>query len=305
MNYLKYLKQEQHFFTIDHRNNPVLTVKSGDTVVVKTMDNVHGKIKTEKDLVTKISPEELNPLSGPIYVEGSEKGDTLAVHIDSIKIASDQGWTGFMPGWIYWDTRDLGEIVPTITKICRIRDNLIYFPLQDGRTFQIPTRPMIGTIGTAPEREGLSAMALGRHGGNMDSPDICAENTLYLPVFVDGALLHLGDVHAIQGDGELNAAPVEVPAECTLTMKVIKGKSITWPRIESPDHIITIGGSKPLDDALKIALKEMILWLNKEYGFNIWDASILIASLSTIQVCGAANPLFSMTVRFPKKYLTG
>ena len=300
---MKYLEQEKHFFTIDRRNSPVLTIKSGETVVVRTMDNVYGRIRTEEDLVTNISMEELNPLSGPIYVEGSEKGDTLAVHVNSIKIASDQGWTGFMPSWIYWDTRDLKEMVPTITKICRIRDNLIHFALQDGRILQIPARPMIGTIGTAPEREALSALTLGRHGGNIDSPDICAGNTLYLPVFVKGALLHLGDVHAIQGEGELNASPVEVPAECTLTIDVVKGRSITWPRIESPEHIATIGGSKPLDDALKIALKEMIIWLNKEYGFDIWDASVLVASLSTIQVCGAANPLFSMIVRFPKKHL--
>jgi acetamidase/formamidase len=162
---------------------------------------------------------------------------------------------------------------------------------------------MIGTIGTAPEREGLSALTLGRHGGNIDSPDICAGNTLFLPVFKEGALLHLGDVHAIQGDGEINAAPVEVPAECTLTVDVIKGKSITWPRIESPEYIITIGISKPLDDALKIATKEMVFWLKEEYGFDIWDASLLITSLAKVRVCGVGNPLISVTINFPKKYL--
>lgn len=304
MNHLKYLKQEGHFFTIDPRNGPVLTIKPGETVVVETMDNVNGQIKTERDLATNINPDELNPLSGPIYVEGSEKGDTLAIHIDNIEIASDQGWTGFVPSWIYWDTRDLKEPVPALTKICRIKDNLIYFPLKDGRILQIPAKPMIGTIGTAPEREGLSALTLGRYGGNLDSPDVCAGSTLYLPVFVKGALLHLGDVHAIQGDAELNAAPVEVPAKCTLTVSVVKGKSITWPWIETPEYFIAVGASKPLDDALKIALKEMILWLNEEHGFNIWDASVLIASVATVQACGAANPLFSMALKFPKKYLT-
>jgi acetamidase/formamidase len=281
-------------------------VKPKETLIVETRDTLCGHIKSENDRITSAEdyPNKQNASSGPIFVEGAEKGDTLVIHVDNIKIA-ENGWTGFEPTWLSWDVRDLGQVIPEIVTICSIRNNIIEIPCKGGRKLHVPARPLIGTIGVAPELEGRSTMTSGQYGGNLDSPEICAGNTLYLPVFVNGALLHLGDVHAIQGDSEVNASPVEVDAECTLTLDLIKGKKIGWPRIVSSEYIEAIGASKPLDSALAIAVKELVLWLRDEYGFDIWDASTLLASVGMAQICGAANPdLLTVSMKFPKKYLS-
>jgi amidase len=298
---LKHLRPKKFYVVLDRRNEPVLKVKPGETFVVETQDNVSGTIKTEKDLVTSLRFEDLNPVSGPIYVNDAEKGDTLTVRIEEIKIP-EQGWTGFRPEWLYWETRGVREVPPIMTKICKISNGMISFPLKSGTVF-IPAKPIIGTIGTAPEAEAALAVGGGKHGGNMDSVDVCPGNTVFLPVFVKGALLYLGDVHAAQGDGELNGAPVEVPAECTLTLNLVKGKTITWPRIDTPDSIVTVGLGKPLDEALKNATAEMVEWLTSDYGFDRWDASILLASIADAKVCAVANADYVMAVKFPKKYL--
>lgn len=271
-------------------------------MLVDTQDASYGRIRTPEDSVTIIKPNEENPLSGPIYVEGAHPGDTLAIRIDDIELAS-QAWTGFVPDRIYWDTRDLKTPLPTITRICRISNNMVYLPCSNGNSLKIPAQPMIGAIGVAPETEGLSSLAAGRFGGNMDSPEVRPKNTLFLPVFVEGALLHLGDVHAIQGDSEVNGSAVETASECTLTIDLMKGKNIRWPRVISPEYIQVIGAAKPIDRALAIAVKELILWMHEDYGFDICDASMFLTSLGKTQVCGADNLLATISMMFPRKYL--
>lgn len=301
----KYLKQEKYYPSLDPKNKAVLSVVSGETFVVVTEDAASGKIRTQQDLLSSIKFEDLNPVSGPIYVEGAQKGDTLAVHINDIQIP-DIGWSGFTPEWDqpYWNTRRMGVQPPSVTRICKIRNGIIFYPLSDGSEIQIEARPFIGTIGTAPEVEGVLSMGGGKHGGNLDFADVCKGNSLFLPVFVEGALLHLGDVHAVQGDGELNGGPVEVAAECILTVDVLKGKKIHWPRIETPGSLITLGLANPLDDALRLASEEMVLWLHEDYGVDIWDASLLQVVVANARVGGGFNFNAVMAVEFPKRYLS-
>lgn len=298
-------RQKKHYHAISPHITPEIRIKSGSTVIIETLDNVGNKVNSAGDKDKIQSP--LNPLSGPIFVEGAEKGDTLEVIIEDIKILRGQGWTGQTSEWGFiemcsplWNL--LTDTIPTEIKICKIEDGRIHFPLKNGRSVILPVRPLVGTIGTAQEIEVPSAIP-GPHGGNMDCLEVRPGNKLYLPVYVPGGLLYLGDVHALQGHGELGGAPVEVSTETKLTINLIKHKKIGWPRIESEEHLITVGSSKPMESAIRIALTEMISWLTGEYKLDMWDANLLLTAVAEIESSQITNPLFTAALKFPKAYL--
>lgn len=246
-----------------------------------------------------------NPVVGPIYVDGAEKGDTLAVKIKDIRPRIGQGATR-IPSW-WWYLCDqakyayqdfLGANLPHGTRICPIRDDKVVF--DDKHT--LPYSPMIGTIGTAPEIESISSEKPGPHGGNMDVPDVACGNTLYLPVNVSGAYLYIGDAHATQGDAELCGTAIEMPAEIEATVEVIKKKQIGWPRIESGEFIAAVacsGTGMPLDEAVRIAFVELIRWLESEYGYDRWDAYQLCTQIAKANL----GNVWTIIAKFPKKYL--
>jgi acetamidase/formamidase len=143
----------------------------------------------------------------------------------------------------------------------------------------------------------------GPHGGNMDCPDVRAGNRILLPIYTRGAYLFLGDVHAVQGDGEISGSAIEVPAECVLKIDVIKGKCIAWPRIESKDYIMAIGSCRPLDDALRIAFVELISWLENDFGFDKLEAYQLCSQVAKVRVAQMVDPQYTVVAKFPKKHI--
>jgi acetamidase/formamidase len=299
------LRQKKHFHSISPHVEPELRVRSGDTVTIETLDNVGNMVNSVNDK-DKIRPP-LNPLSGPIFVENAEKGDALEVIIEDIKILRGYGWTGQTAEWGFiemgsplWNL--FTETIPTIIKICRIADDKIYFPMKNGKDIVLPVKPLVGTIGTAPEFE-VPSNTPGPHGGNMDCLEVRPKNKLYFPVFVKGGLLFLGDVHALQGHGELGGAPIEVSTETKLTINLIKNWKIGWPRIESDEYLVTVGSSKPLDNTIRIALAEMITWLKGDYVLDTWDANLLLTSAAEIECSQITNPLYTAALKFPKRYL--
>lgn len=289
--------------TLSPFNQPTLTVKPGETVMVETYRKGYKEEKV-------VCPPYPNPLTGPIFVEGAEKGDTLTVEIKDIRPATDRGDTASCLWW-WLGTPKLSDmthellnkifnITCPISKsyLCIIKDEKVYF----SDKIVLPYKPLIGTIGTAPEAEAISAYYPGIHGGNMDLPEVTFGNKLFLPVFAKGALLHLGDVHAIQGEGEINGAGVEMPAEVTLTINLIKDKTIALPRIESPDRIMSVccsGVGKTLEDAIKIAFSDLILWMEEDYGFDRWDAYTLCGQVAEVRL----GNIWTVAVKFPKEYL--
>jgi acetamidase/formamidase len=284
---------------------PTLRISSGETIIVETEDAFSGQVRSPKDRRdTKAMPFS-NPVVGPIYVEGAEKGDTLAVKINDIRPRIGQGATR-IPSW-WWYLCDqakytyqnfLGVNLPHGTRICPIRDGKVIF--DDRHT--LPYSPMIGTIGTAPEIESVSSEKPGPHGGNMDVPDVACGNTLYLPVKASGAYLYIGDVHATQGDAELCGTAIEMPAEIEATVEVIKKKQIGWPRIEAPQFIAAIacsGTGMPLDETVRIAFVELIRWLENDYGFDRWNAYQLCTQIAKASL----GNVWTIIAKFPKKYL--
>jgi len=284
---------------------PVLRIGSGETVLVETEDAFSGQVRSPQDRRdTKAMPFS-NPVVGPIYVEGAEKGDALAVKIKDIRPRIGQGATR-IPSW-WWYLCDqakyayqdfLGTNLPHGTRICPIRDRKVVFDDKHA----LPYSPMIGTIGTAPEIESISSEKPGPHGGNMDVPDVTCGNTLYLPVNVSGAYLYIGDVHATQGDAELCGTAIEMPAEIEATVEVLKKKQIGWPRIESGDFIAAIacsGTGMPLDETVRIAFVELIRWLENDYGYDRWDAYQLCTQIAKASL----GNVWTIVAKFPKKYL--
>ena len=220
-------------YVIGPYKQPVATVSPGETFIVETADAFENRITSPDDDITQIiTLPYVNPLTGPIYVEGAEKGDTVAVTIHSIEVTRNYGVSALIPefgglcGTVF--TRTLNPPLPPRVMLHPISNGEITFS-EDLDIAAIPYEPFYGTIGTAPELEAISSLAPGFHGGNMDAADVCPGNTIHLPVNVPGALLHIGDGHAAQGDAEVCGVATEIPTRGTLTVDLIKGQYVATP----------------------------------------------------------------------------
>jgi amidase len=166
-----------------------------------------------------------------------------------------------------------------------------------------PIRPMIGTIGTAPRDEAILSGGMGRHGGNIDAEEVRPGSTIYLPVAVDGALLSLGDCHAVQSDGEL--ASVEMRSDVTVSCRVIEGRppGSRWIRVETPDMLVTVAVGRPLEEALWEAFRELIGWVVERTGMSNRDAYALIGTTGQARPGQAQVAHYSMRCMVPKAAL--
>ena len=294
-------------YVIGPYRQPIATVSPGETFVVETVDAFENKIDSpDVDITKVITLPYVNPLTGPIYVEGAEKGDTLVVTIHSIELTRDYGVSALIPEFgglcstIF--TRSLNTPLPARVMLHPINDGEITFS-QDLAIPTIPYEPFYGTIGTAPELEAISSLAPGFHGGNMDAADVCPGNTVYLPVSVPGALFHVGDGHAAQGDAEVCGVATEIPTRGTITLDLIKGKAIATPRVESEDYIMSIGSARPMEDAARIAFYDLVMWLESDYGIERLVAYQLCSQVARVRLANMVDILYSVVAKFPKRYL--
>ena len=295
-------------YVIGPYHEPVARVRSGETFCIYTADAFGDKIQTGEEDLVEVCRDGGNPVTGPVYVEGAEPGDTLAVFVESLESTRDFAVSCLYPkaGGLVgtaW-TRTLEEPLPTRITIHPLRDGHLIFS-DEIDIPPIPVEPFYGTIGTSPRVAAVDTAAAGPHGGNMDVQDTGIGNTVFLPVEVEGALLCVGDVHAVQGDAEICGAGTEIPARGVLTATVVKGKAIATPRVESPDHIMTIGNARPLEDATRIAFAELILWLEEDYGISRLDGYQLCSVVARARVGNVVDPLYSMVAMYPKRFLPG
>lgn len=281
-------------------NPPALTVKPGETVLVETELCTGDWLHSIDDRWSPEISRGPNPASGPLYVEGAQPGDVLAVRIDGIALDS-LGYTNLAPGssiFADWIRRREWGIV---TRTLRIEGDRIVWDAQRS----LPVRPMIGVLATAPEFEVLSNARPGRHGGNMDIQEITTGATVYLPVYVPGALLHVADVHALQGDGEMGGTAVEARAEVTLTIAGVspRPRRMTWPRIESADYLMTVGCARPAEDAFRIAVQELVYWLCDDYGLEEGDAVLWLSQLLEARATQFVDPEYTYIAKVRKEFL--
>ena len=290
--------------------------------MVETEDAFSGRIQSEEDLPTpenlrpfsESEPETANPLAGPIYVRGAERGDLLVIHIEKI-IPAEKGVTGIKPGQgALSDSHKWSEIHRTAyTHIIRHQPGPST-TTRDGKAFYTEKiswdlKPFIGTIGVAPCIEvETSSVGQGVWGGNWDCRDIKEESLLYLNCFHEGGLLYLGDVHGSQGDGEWSGIANEIRADVTLSCEIIKNKKIPYARIEKKEFIISLYAGKPLEDAVNKTITHLLEWLVEEYGMNARDAYIQISvnpgfRINIYQMVSLGKLQYTVGAEFPKKYL--
>jgi len=282
-------------YEFNRHEAPRARVASGTRLIVESQDAFSGQIRTEADRRNKATIPYSNPTTGPIYVEGAERGDTLAVTIHDIRPTLSQCFTRTS------DPRQLAEWLgtdcPHGTHVCAISDGVIHW----SETVKIPYQPMLGCIGTAPDWGVPTTNPAGPHGGNMDIIEVAPGATLHLPVYVPGALLYLGDAHAAMGHGELSASGLEMPAESEITVTVLKGRTIPSPRIESETELACISSATPVDRAIAQAYAYLILWLEADYNWDRWRAYDLLTHTGQVSVgyyTGGA-----VAAKIPKRYL--
>lgn len=266
----------RQLIVFDPAGEPEIKVPSGAEVVFHTLDCYHGSIVSEdQDPATFRGG---NPCAGPVYVEGAKSGDTLKVEIFSVKPVK-QGLVR-VPG----TCGPLAGKAPAGTRI---------FPCEDGQiSFKgvpVPFDPMIGTIGCAPA-EKIAALQCGDHGGNMDCKLITAGSVLYFPVTVDGGLFQLGDVHAAMGDGELCGTGLEVPAEVTVRLTVLKKPAPELPIMLAKNKWYVVGHGKNYDEANKKTAAFMQKLLMKHYGFDATEAYMYMSMQADNEICQGCAP---------------
>jgi amidase len=286
--------------------DPVLEVEPGAVVTVETHDAFEGKIKSESDKPSEIlNFPFLNPQTGPIAVSGAEKGDCLAVRILSIKPRGPQpvGTTCLIPefGGLVGTGHTAMLNAPLAEKVKKIRvdEQGVYW----SDTITLPYEPFIGTIGTSPEIEAISSLQPDYYGGNMDLPDVGPGAVIYLPVNKAGAYLYLGDCHAVQGDGELCGVALEMPAIVELQIDLVKNHPIAWPRLETETFIMTIGSARPLEDAARIAYRELVRWVSADTGMPEDEAYMLLTMCGKVRLGNMVDPKYTIGASINRAYL--
>jgi len=288
-----------HWGYYDARVTPALRVSSGDRIRVETMiagglqrlrlagvadSEIPDSLKTVELRVTERGPG-AHPLTGPIFVEGAEPGDTLEVRILQIEFLHPYGVNAFSPG--------LGIIPDDFpyahVKLLRWKPGADRVEFAPGVSLRLA--PFFGSIGVAPPSltGRISSRPPGWHGGNLDNKDLVAGSTLYLPVHVSGALLSIGDGHALQADGEVTGTALETSLRGTFDVRVRKGQRLRWPRAETPTQYITMGLHEDLDEAARLATREMIDFLVAQKGLSRDDAYVLCSLAADLHVTQAVD----------------
>lgn len=268
----------------------------GETVIFETLDCFGGQITSADDKFEKVGWERINPATGPLYVEGARKGDTLCVdildiHVDSPGIMVAVPGLGFAPD----------KVRQSVTTVVPIRNGLAHLP-QD---VMLEVRPMIGVIGTAPKEGEVPCGTPGPHGGNMDTSVITAGSTVYLPVYVEGALLAMGDLHALMGDGEVLVCGVEVSGKVKVQTRLLRRRSLPCPVVETESAFYAVWSAETLDAAAKGALYRSLELLEAGVGYGAEDSLALLSARGNLQVSQVVDPLKTARMEIPKSILKG
>jgi amidase len=296
--------QPTHYHVTIGSHDPVLRIADGDTVVTTTVDARGRDITGEP-----ITPAG-NPQTGPFFVEGAEEGDTLAVTFDRLQPNRRLGWcrTVLAPNVI--EPEYVHELLPTDSpmsewEIDREKGTatLVKPETKLGR-ISLPLAPMLGCFGVAPARgEAISTATSGRHGGNMDYRGFAEGTTVYFPVLAPGALLHVGDGHARQGDGEIVGTGIETSFDVQFTVRLLKNQGIGSPRAENAEYLMTVGNARPLDQALQHATTEMVRWLQHDLGLDAIGAQLLMGLAVEYEVGNVFDPAYTMICKMRKDHL--
>jgi acetamidase/formamidase len=314
-------REQARKYAFDWRDEPLLRVQPGESFELETYDASTGYFQSAADKAIPAKrpgfdrfPPLANPIAGPVWLEGAERGDVLVVVIEEI-LVDDYSWIAIGPrrGPLGESTRWPELSGDYTTKVFRhtpgpsgtTRDGTLHF----NEKISWPITPFVGTFGVAPDREVTTSLdGQGEWGGNLDIRDATSGNRLYLPIFHEGARFYLGDVHASQGDTEFTGTAAETKATVQLHLELIKKKRLPFLRIEKPDSLVAIHVYRPLEVAVETATLHLMDWLITEYGFSPTDAYCLVSTcpdfrINVYQMCKVAKINYVAGAEIPKRYL--
>lgn len=284
------ITKEHVHFTFSSKQKPALFARSGETVCFQTYDCFYNLLLPEGADITTIDSTKANAVTGPLFVEDARPGDTLKIEILDIQ-TGPAGVCASFPG-TDWDNGILKE--KTFRRMT-VRDGMASF----NSSIKIPVMPMIGVIGTAPEKGEVSTMTPMDHGGNMDCTQIRTGTTLYLPVYVPGALLSIGDLHAVMGDGEVCGCGLEIEGSVTVRVTALKDCPLRWPAAVTEDRFIVIASATSIEDSWRLATARMEELISLCAGLSHEDASILLSLCGDLAICQTVNPQKTVRMEIP------
>ncbi|MBS4172323.1 acetamidase/formamidase family protein [Bacillus sp. FJAT-49736] len=291
---MKFFEKKHYITSFTAENKPKYYADLGEAFQVETHDCYGGAFTSESQLRTSVDLEYINPATGPIYINGVKKGDILCVDILNIELDS-QGVMVLYPGM-----GTLGEKVKVEdTKIIPVNNGIFSF----NQDLQFSIMPMIGVIGVAPLEGKISCESPGDHGGNMDTKYITTGNKVYLPVFHDGGLLALGDLHASMGDGELDGSGIEIGGKVTIKVTKLDDKKLSLPIVETKQSIMFIASEKTVEKASKKGMLAAIEAIMLKHSLTFNDAYRLLSAMCDIQISQLVNPLVTVRINVPKQLL--
>lgn len=283
---------------LDRDITPAARCKSGETVIFETRDCYDdGVVSEERPLGDKEAPIE-NPATGPLYVEGAQPGDILKVEILDIRLRDWGVMRSSTSCGLFYE-----DFTERIARIFPIKEEANGWSIRFDEKLILPLEPMIGVIGTAPAGTGITTDTPDSHGGNMDCRKIGAGTTLYLPVGVEGALLSMGDLHGLMGDGEVFICGLETGGEVTVRTTVLKDAALPTPFLACGDQVMTIQSAATLDEAGKMAAKAMKEFVEQALGKDHLEAGMLMSLVGQMEVCQVVDPLKTVRMEFPLSVL--
>ena len=295
---------ERFYNTFSFAHPPALRIKLGERIVTKTAD------AAGVDWNGTQVAQGPNPQTGPFFVEGAEPGDMLVVSIEKLEINRASGYSSSLLAPYAVDPAALiARVDREPRRVNWILDKAKNAARLDGNDIgglELGLRPMLGCVGVAPARkEAVATSTPGPFGGNMDYAGMNAGVKLMLPVYEPGALLFIGDGHALQGEGEVVGTGIETSMDVEFSVQVVKKKPSQWPRLENETHLMVLGSERPLLQALQHATSEMHRWLMQDYGMSERGAAILMGQALEYEVGNVVDPHFTMVAKMRKSVLAG
>lgn len=276
-------------FAFDATVPPTAQAHSGASVLFETRDCYDGQLTQDGCSYEQMDMDRGNPATGPLYIHEAEPGDVLKVSIQKIILADSGGMCVRKGQGVY-------DIEGSHCKRFEVHDGHIHF----NADIAIPIRPMIGVIGTAPAKGAVSTHTPGEHGGNMDICDLGEGTVLYLPVAVPGALLSMGDLHAIQGDGETAICALELSGQVEVKVEVLKNRAdIPTPFIVTKTHYLTTAAHPSLDESSVVAAQKMHRFVQEHSALTDAEAAMLLSLKGNLRISQVVNPAKGCIMDFP------
>jgi len=282
---------------------PAIRVPSGSVIEAFTHECTGGQLNANSTVedAAKVDWDRIHTLTGPVYVEGAEPGDVLAVRLIELEPA-DWGWMEIHPDFGFL----MGEFTTHVLQTFRLDTKKNEVEFADG--IRIPLRPFAGVMGVAPDTdEMLDTIPPRANGGNLDDPNLVAGTTVYFPVFAKGGLFSIGDTHAVQGHGEVSGTAIETPMRIVYEIRVIKGgRSIAEPQYETDAYYATTGFGTTIDEAAKKATRYMIDYLVETKGLSQEQAYMLSSLAGDLKIAETVDvPNMLVTMHMPKDIFVG